>query len=123
MCMLGKINYEKENVQLMLSFGLKTNTICRFHQQGMFLYIFFQSRPGICYFTLSHNLEIPPEQVMFYIFFSIMTIAIVYFTLHVYLCVSISISKFIHMYIRTAVIILNYLIRTSQKVIVLNLIF
>ena len=27
-----------------------------------------------------------------------MTIAIVYFTLHVYLCVSISISKFIHMY-------------------------
>ena len=24
MCMLGKINYEKENIQLMLSFGLKT---------------------------------------------------------------------------------------------------
>ena len=32
-------------------------------------------------------------------------------------------SKFIHMYIRTTVIILNYLIPTSQKVIVLNLIF
>ena len=60
---------------------------------------------------------------MFYFFFSIMTVAIVYFTLRVYLCVSISISKFIDMYIRTTVIILNYLIPTSQKVIVLNLIF
>ena len=27
MCMLSKINYKKENIQLMLSFGLKTNTI------------------------------------------------------------------------------------------------
>ena len=32
-------------------------------------------------------------------------------------------KKFIPMYIRTTVIILNYLIPTSQKVIVLNLIF
>ena len=61
--------------------------------------------------------------MFYFFFFSIMTIAIVYFTLHVYLCVSISISKFIHVYIRTTVIILNYLIPTSQKVIVLNLIF
>ena len=40
MCMLSKINYKKENIQLMLSFGLKTNTIQRFHQQGMFLFFF-----------------------------------------------------------------------------------
>ena len=29
MCMLSKINYEKENNQLMLSFGLKTNTMLK----------------------------------------------------------------------------------------------
>ena len=29
MCMLSKINYEKENIQLMLSFGLKTNTVLK----------------------------------------------------------------------------------------------
>ena len=67
----------------MLSFGLKENTIWRIHQQGMFLYIFFQSWLGLGYFTLSHYLEIPPEQVMFYIFFQSW---LVYFTLHVYLC-------------------------------------
>ena len=27
MCMLSKINHEKANIQLMLSFGLKTKTI------------------------------------------------------------------------------------------------
>ena len=40
MLILSKINYEKENIQLMLSFGLKANTIWRIYQQGMFLYFF-----------------------------------------------------------------------------------